>query len=158
MNRALIVFVSVFGAVLGGGCLSTPAESQHPAETTGQELSFSQEYGFCADRCYSEISVDDRGEAQVILRSRKDGTVLQDRAVTLTQAETAELFTAARAAAGQPWDAQYGCPDCADQGRFELAFRDGAAERRTVLDPQDHPAAFDAVVAKLRAVMQRELQ
>jgi hypothetical protein len=149
MTRALVAF----SALVLAGCMAPPAETQNTSET-GDEIVFVEEYGFCARSCYSELRVGEAGDARVIVRERRDGATISDRTVKLSAEETQQLMALVAAAAEAPWEAQYGCPDCADQGRYELAF----AARRTVLDPASMPDTFDDAVTALRAVLHRERQ
>lgn len=148
--RALIVFTSLWL----GACLSPPQSSPPPQV---DDINFVEEYGFCFKACYRELGISADGDARIAVRDRRDGNLVLDRSVQLSADEAARLRELADGAVSGTWAPRYGCPDCVDQGAFELAVRDGEVTQHTVLDPMQHPETFDDLVGALRAVLLREI-
>jgi len=133
------------------GCAASPDETP---VSDGANLTYAESYGFCAARCFRQLSVQPDGLGIVTILDSVTGPVVAVRTFHLTDAELQQLNDEVATAASHDWEPVYGCPDCADQGTFEIVLRgDGSDERKTVIDPMAHPAFFDDLLDHLRALL-----
>lgn len=151
--------VGIAVLTLAASCSDQLAAKDQSAVIEGDltGIRYAESYGFCAGRCVRELSIASTGEATLVVRDRPGEPALSEQSFTLPAGDRDRLFDLAGASAGEPWEARYGCPDCADQGQFDLTVAAGTAEMSTVLDPAHHPAQFDELLAELKQILVREL-
>lgn len=119
----------------------------------GTQVRFTQSYGECMGLCQTTLVVGG-SSAQITFSPNgpaAEPTVRQ--AVILDAGTRAAIFTEASDALASRWAATYGCPDCADQGRWVVEITTPTETRTVVLDPQDHPKFFDPLVDQLKAIL-----
>jgi len=110
---------------------------------TWNDVQLTASYGECTGYCTTAVELDTTATGHITYSSW--GT---DPLPTVTKPvshpDRADALDAAvRKARAIPWADHYGCPDCADQGAYQVVID----ARATVLDPSEHPDAFDDLVA-----------
>jgi hypothetical protein len=133
---------------------SGPSPDAIPAAPNGIEsLRFTTSYGECAGFCQHTLLVRPDGGAS--LRSATNGGDVPavDEAIELDPAVSAQILAAAAQALSNPWDARYGCPDCADQGAYHIEVSANGTLRETDLDPEQHPTFFDPLLDAVKPVL-----
>lgn len=118
-------------------------------------LTFSASYGKCVGYCTHTVELLDDG-AFVVTHLPAGYTGSQNTTKTVFDVSSvvlARIRAEASSALDSSWEGQYGCPDCADQGAFDLRIATGAGTRATRLDPLNHPAFFAPLLADLRQLL-----
>ncbi len=155
MNHATAIGV----VLLAGSCGLSLGESRNPPMSGGDidEIRYVEEYGFCVESCFREIIVEPQGQVTLTVRGHRSQPPVLVGSLDLESAEVERLFQLAAGASAAPWDAVYGCPDCVDQGRFELTVVVDGAVHQTTIDPLSHPDDFDDLLDELGALLDRAI-
>lgn len=104
-------------------------------------------YGFCAGYCQHTVTLDP-GASGTIVHEGFRGELPRLETAVAYPARAGELDDAVDRASSISWPDRTGCPDCVDQGAFLLTLRSGdGGTRTTLLDPLQHPAEFDPLLA-----------
>ncbi|AGC47258.1 hypothetical protein MYSTI_05985 [Myxococcus stipitatus DSM 14675] len=149
------IAVALFAVGCGGSegePTGTDDGSKREVECGAFRLTFEEDYGFCHEGCRSrlELSSDGTGSAA---RSEAHEPPRTKRDFTLTEEELAAVRTGLETGNAITWDRNYGCPDCFDQGSYELTYESCDEQRTTVLDPTEQPAELKPLVKTLRALL-----
>jgi hypothetical protein len=125
-----------------------------PAAPNGiQSVRFTTSYGECAGFCQHSLLVSPDGASLHSATNGGKAAPAVDEAIELDPAVTTQILAAAAQALSYPWDARYGCPDCADQGAFHIEVTANGTLRETVLDPDQHPIFFDPLLDAVKPVL-----
>jgi hypothetical protein len=134
-----------------GNEVSTDLREEDLRADNGQDLEirFTRAYGMCIGLCRTTLLITATvAEIQFSPFSEMAEPSIT-KTVTLTETARMAIFSAALEALTHPWDPRYGCPDCADQGRYDVQITSSVGKRETVLDPSDHPQFFDSLITQL---------
>lgn len=154
MRNAWIVvalgFLVACGTDKRGADERRASETALEAQQTAFSVGLEKRYGFCQGDCTQLLTVGSNGGAMADVVTT-DGQ-RRSRTFRLTEAELAALRTAITTAMAEPWEARYGCPDCADQGAWALHLVRDGEERRSEIDPQAQPAHLAPLIEQLDAL------
>lgn len=146
-------------AVLAVGCGGSEGSPDGSEDGTQREvacasfkLTFEESYGFCHKDCLGRVVVSSDGVGSTA-RADSPGRPEATRDFTLTAAELGAVKTALDSGNTITWDAQYGCPDCYDQGTYELTYEGCSVRKSTVVDPDKQPEALKSLFAMMRDLL-----
>ena len=111
-----------------------------------KSVEFTTSYGFCAGYCETVVKLDEAASG-TIRQSAPRGDLPPIENNLSYPERAAELDNAVERARSISWDARYGCPDCVDQGSYKVTVVTSGATHTTILDPSQHPDAFDPLIA-----------
>ncbi|MCE9667876.1 hypothetical protein LY474_08645 [Myxococcus stipitatus] len=149
------VVVAMFGVACGGSegpPVDRVDEAEKDIECSSFTLRFEEFYGFCYEDCLGKLVVSSDGSATAA-RADYLGQPETTRDFTLTAEELVAVRSALQTGISQPWDAQYGCPDCYDQGRYSLVYESCGQPQTTLVDPEKQPETLQPLFAKLRDLL-----
>src|SRR5262245_23458444 len=75
-------------------------------------ITYVEDYGFCGDRCNSEIVLTPDGAGTLTIRKHRGDAVQLQRTFQLSILERHRIFALAANASSRDWEPRYGCPDC----------------------------------------------
>ncbi|WP_338864555.1 hypothetical protein [Myxococcus stipitatus] len=146
-------------AVLAVGCGGSEGSPDGSEDDTKREvacasfkLTFEEYYGFCHEGCIGKVVVSSEGVGSAA-RADHQGRPETTRDFMLTAAELDAVKTALDSGNTITWDAQYGCPDCYDQGTYELTYESCDVRKSTVVDPDKQPEALKPLFATMRDLL-----
>jgi hypothetical protein len=139
----------VGGEETGGGSPDATAAAANAVEWVRLTAS----YGECGGYCQQMLLVRPDSASLHFAANGTSDTPPIDKSLALDPTERAQILAAAAEALSSPWEARYGCPDCKDQETYHLEVSANGTVRETVLDPVQHPALFDPLLAAIAPVL-----
>lgn len=113
-------------------------------------VSFTASYGECMGFCRQSLVISRDGALARFATNGIEPAI--EEAISVDPSVRAQILAAGNQTLASAWDERYGCPDCADQGAYEIEIAANGVTRKTVLDPLQHPAFFDPLLSTLEPV------
>lgn len=117
---------------------------------------FAASYGECEGACYFRLEISSDGAAHVAY-ARREGMHESRKAFLLSQFELNGLLNDVTRARSEAWEPVYGCPNCVDQGGYDLTFAGTQEVRRSAVDPKVVPTHLNPLIQRMYRMLRVNL-